>query len=589
MRKYARATVLSMMGLVLTSSVSALGFELTQIGRYETGIFEQSAQEISAYDPATKRLFVTNAANNTIEIISVANPANPVKVGEISTGLGGPNSVAVRNGVVAVAVEAAVSTDAGQVQFYSAVDSSFLGSTAVGALPDMLTFSPDGTRVLVANEAESSGTSGGPNPAGSVSVLTVDVSSGPAGFVAPASADTADFTAIAGTLSATSGDSTKTSARIHPNAPTIAQDIEPEYLTISGDSKTAYVSLQENNAIAVLDVQTNTITHILPLGVKDHSKVDSGFIGYTGLANSSNALDASDRDLDGSDGKINIENWNNIYGMYMPDAIAIYEVNGRTYVLTANEGDSRDPGDFPGYGDEGRLRSLTSDLSFDSNVRENINAGRLTVSSIDGDLGGDSNLEEAYAFGTRSFSIWDVTDPDSWGIDPVSGNMKGLVFDSGDDFERIIEDMLPDYFNVGHDNPGFDNRSDNKGPEPEGIIVGDFMGRSFAFIGLERIGGVMVYDVTDPLSPVYLQYLNTRDFTQTDYAFTGDLGPEGMLWIPASDSPNGNPLLVVTNEVTGSTAFFQFSVQTPAVPEPVTATLGLMGMGALMLATRRRK
>ena len=46
----------------------------------------------------------------------------------------------------------------------------------------------------------------------------------------------------------------------------------------------------------------------------------------------------------------------------------------------------------------------------------------------------------------------------------------------------------------------------------------------------------------------------------TVLATAGDLGPEGLVFIPAAQSPNGRPLLVVGNEVSGTTAVLQLNL-----------------------------
>ncbi|MBW4476746.1 MAG: choice-of-anchor I family protein [Tolypothrix brevis GSE-NOS-MK-07-07A] len=224
--------------------------------------------------------------------------------------------------------------------------------------------------------------------------------------------------------------------------------------------------------------------------------------------------------------------------MYMPDAIATFSANGQTYYVTANEGDDR--------GENRRVSSLTLDPTVfpdAATLKQNQNLGRLNVSGIDGDIDGDGDYDKLYAYGTRSFSIRDS-----------QGN---LVYDSGDAFEQITAQLFPTNFNASNDNNDFDDRSDNRGPEPEGITVGQVGDRTYGFIGLERVGGVMVYDITNPASPQFVQYLNNRDFSQNvQLAAAGDLGPEGLTFVSAADSPTGLPLLVVTNEISGSTTTY---------------------------------
>ncbi|MBE9197409.1 choice-of-anchor I family protein, partial [Synechocystis sp. LEGE 06083] len=448
-----------------------------------------------------------------------------------------------------VAVSLAIRDDlnnqeAGQVQFFDTATGNFLGKVLVGFLPDMVTFSPDGTKVLTANEGE-------PNegytvdPVGSVSI--VDITGGFTNLVAQTAtfdsfnAQKADLLAagvrLFGQIFDENGNFVRNS--------TVAEDLEPEYIAFNGEGTKAWVTLQENNAIAVVDIASATVEAILPLGFKDHSLPGNG-------------LDASDRD-----GGINIQNWP-IFGMYMPDSIASFTVGGQTYYITANEGDARNrpsdddifPSPFDGEGDifleEARVKDLILDPTAFPNAAElqaDANLGRLTVTTKFGDIDGDGDFDELYVFGARSFSIWDS-----------NGN---LVYDSGEDFERIVAESIPDFFNASNSNNSFDNRSDNKGPEPEGVTVGTIDGRTYAFVGLERIGGVMVYDVTNPQVPEFIQYINPRDFTVDPESNLTDSGPEGLIFIDAADSPNGKPLLVVSNEVSQTTAIFEVNVPTP--------------------------
>ncbi|MEO1590445.1 MAG: choice-of-anchor I family protein, partial [Cyanobacteria bacterium J06632_22] len=320
-----------------------------------------------------------------------------------------------------------------------------------------------------------------------------------------------------------------------PNGPsTASQDLEPEYIAVSEDGLTAFVALQENNALGILDLTTETFTAVVSLGFKDHSVEGNGF-------------DASNRD-----GGINIQTHPTL-GMYQPDAIATYTVDGETYVVTANEGDARD---YDGFSEEVRVKDLTLDPTAYPNAAElqdDANLGRLKTTTALGDTDGDGDVDQIYSYGARSFSIWDA-----------AGN---LVFDSGDDFEQIIAADFPEVFNINDGDPEeFDERSDDKGPEPEGITIGVFDGRTLAFIGLERSGGVMVYDISNPTAPKFLTY---------EPSFSGDVSPEGLIYISEDDSPNGAALLVVTNEESNT-----FSVYQP-VPEPTT----LIGLLSAAVAT----
>ena len=503
--------------LIFVSTVFAAkpSVALRVLGTYAAGIYNQGASEIVAYDAATQRLFAVNGATSKIDVLSIANPSAPVLLFSIELAAYGrqANSVDVKNGIVAAAVEANVKTDNGKVVFFDA-NGNYLNQVTVGALPDMVTFTPDGRKVLVANEGE-------PNndytidPQGSVSI--VDISGG----VANATVAFAGFEAF-------NNAALDTSIRIFgPNA-TVAQDLEPEYITVNHNSKTAWVTLQENNAVGILDLQTGEFVELVGLGFKNHN-----------LAG--NELDASDRD-----NAINIRNWQ-LFGMYQPDGIASFKIKNDTFLITANEGDAREYPGTPGYVEEVRVSSLALDPVVFPNaafLKMNANLGRLNVSKASGNFGGDADYDALYAFGARSFSIL-----------TASGER---IYDSGDDIERITAQTYPSFFNASNTNNTFDDRSDNKGPEPEGVTVGKAYGRNYAFIGLERIGGVMVYEVTNPRAPEFIQYINNRNFlAATNTAAAKDLGPEGLHFISADDSPTGKPLLVVANEISGTTTVYE--------------------------------
>ncbi|MEH1816631.1 MAG: choice-of-anchor I family protein [Nostoc sp.] len=482
--------------------------------------------EISAFDSGSDRLFVV--AGSIVEIYNVSNTGTLTLAGSLTTGFTPfagtqaiPNSVAVKNGIVAVAYAIQnTSTNAqqtGQVSFYNAAG-TFLNSVAVGALPDMLTFTPDGTKVLVANEGEpnSYGQVNSVDPEGSVSIINI------AGGVANATVAQASFTSFNSQIATLKA----AGVRITGPGSTVAQDLEPEYIAVSPDGKTAQITLQENNAIAILDIASATITNILPLGAKNYNLPGNG-------------LDASDRDLTSSSGKINIQNWP-VFGLYQPDAIASFTANAQTYYITANEGDSRD---YTGFSEE--IRVGAAGYALDPTVfpnaatlKQNTNLGRLTVTNATGDTDGDGDFDRIEAFGGRSFSIWNA-----------SGNQ---IFDSGDQFEQITATKVPTLFNSDGAADTFDTRSDNKGPEPEGVAIGVINNRTYAFIGLERTGDVIVYEVTNPNKPSFVQYINIPE----------DTAIEGLTFVSAADSPTGKPLLVTTAEVSKTVAVFEV---TPSV------------------------
>lgn len=520
---------------IIAHSTKALSqqLELKLLGSYHTGVFAQGAAEIAAFDPASKRLFFVNANAATVDILDLSNPTQPVKIGSINATAYGAsaNSVDVKKGVVAVAIEANPKQNPGKVVFFN-TNGSFISEVTVGALPDALVFTPDGNKVVVANEGEPSADYT-VDPEGSVSVI--DISRGAANPVAA----TASFTGFIGqeTQLRSRG------IRIFGPQANAAQDFEPEYAAISDDSKTAYVTLQENNALAVVDLNTAKVTALLPLGFKDHNAIGKG-------------LDGGDRD-----GGLKLQNWP-VLGMYLPDAIATLKIDGQAYLFTANEGDARE---YTAYVEEVRIGAAKLDsVAFPNgaDLKANAKLGRLKITSSLGDTDGDGDYDKLYTFGGRSFSIWDT-----------NGN---LVYDSGDELERLIAQLMPNVFNSDHAaNNSFDTRSDDKGPEPEAVAVSWINNRAYAFIGVERLGGVFVYDVTNPRAPVFVTYANNRDFSVAFAAATitpeqlkkiGDLGPESVLHIAASNSPNGKDLLIVANEISGSVSIFQINAKEVAYP-----------------------
>jgi hypothetical protein len=497
---------------------------LQRLGTVSTGVFNGGGSEIVIHDPKTQRLFSVDLEFASIDVIDIRNPIKPQFAFRIDISPFGSqaNSVAIHKRVLAVAVQAEVKTDPGKVVFFD-TDGSFINEVTVGALPDMITYTPDGTKVLVANEGEpnSYNQPDSVDPIGSVSII--DLKRG-VGRVNESDVTTADFSAFESV-------ELEPSIRIFgPNA-TVAQDLEPEYIAVSHDSKTAWVTIQEANALGILDIEQGVFTDLVGLGFKDHSLPGNG-------------IDGSDRDGTGNSPSIKIANWP-VFGAYQPDGIAAFRSRGETFLVTANEGDTRD---WPGFNEEVRVSALNLDTTAFPNgaaLKTNAQIGRLTVTRATGDTDGDTDFDQIILPGGRSFSIWDS-----------SGTQ---VFDSGDQFERITAAAFPDFFNANNDdNDSFDTRSDNKGPEPEGVTVGEISGRTYAFIGLERIGGVMIYEVTNPRSPVFQSYVNNRDFSgDAEEETARDLGPEGIIFIRASDSPIGEPLIVVANEVSGTTTIYK--------------------------------
>jgi len=489
-------------------AVQALDFNI--IATHETGIFKKSAAEIVVFQKATGNIFVVNGAGPSVDVLRLDGSKTAKKVAALSLADNEtPTSVAVNDKLVAVAVhDEADAAQMGKIVFFDN-NNKRVGEVKAGSLPDMVTFTPNGRYVLVANEGEPTDTM---DPEGSVTVI--DLKKG---------VKKAKATQVS--LAPLNEKAKKAGVRIAPGK-TFAVDAEPEYIATSGDGKTAWVALQENNAIAEIDVKKAVATDIFSLGLKDHSKPGQG-------------LDPNDKN------GFNIGN-HKLFGMYMPDAIASMDYKGKTYILTANEGDARDA-------DEKKAGKANIDAN--AATADEIKAfKKIRISILDGDTDGDGDIDKIHSYGARSFSIF-------------SEDGK-LVYDSGDAFERITGDKLGIFFNSNNKKAAKgDSRSDNKGPEPEGITTGVIDGKTYAFIGLERVGGIMVYDVSTPDSPVFVEYINNRTYSSdfdfkkkpADVKAAGFLGPEGIHFVSAKDSPTGKPLLMVAYEVSGNVAIMEIN------------------------------
>ncbi|MFA0057172.1 choice-of-anchor I family protein [Vibrio echinoideorum] len=527
--------------------------------------FDTSAAEIVSYDSCTDKLYVVNAQAQKVDVLSMDADSAPTSEGSIDLqsaaadsgiDIGAANSVSTHQGLVAVAIENADKQQNGIIALYRSDTLELITTYTAGALPDMVSFSKDGRYIASANEGE-------PNADYSIdpegSVTLVDLVNGPL----QAKVTQIDFKAF--NQGQPRHEELTDKVRISaPNA-TVAQDLEPEYLTFADNGK-LYVALQENNALAAIDVASAEVDAILGLGGKPWDTAQ---------------LDASNKDKNIG----NLQSYAMLEVLYMPDSITSYSVDGNTYIVTANEGDGREYGinttqemcdkkgfewdgdDYQGtenyttekdfcvaYVDEVRGKKLDVDANHPlaGALKDNKQLARLKVIKPQGTLAADQKVQ---AFGSRSFSIWDQ-----------SGE---LVFDSGDDFARIVLEQDPENFNSTNDNnQSGDDRSDDKGVEPEAIEVAKINGKQYAFIGLERQGGIMVYDVTQPKNTSFISYLNNRNFTQpvctkvdedgdcdndTYNSKAGDLGPESIKYFTRS----GNHFIAVGNEVSGSTSVYR--------------------------------
>lgn len=481
--------------------------QLNLLSSFSNGTSGANSAEIVAHDPTTQRLYIANSIGAKLDIINFIDPSNPVILNSLNiASYGNINSVAVRNGTLALAIENTNPQDSGKVVFLNK-DGIFLSQVNVGMMPDMITFNHAGTKVYTANEGEPNAAYTN-DPDGSISII--DISAG----VANASRQHITFTAYNGQEAALRAQG----IRIFGLNASTSKDFEPEYITISDDDSKAWIALQENNAIVEVNLATNSITAIRSLGSKNFANAPFGF-------DASNVTSG-----------INLSNFP-VKGLYMPDAIAKYKVGNTEYILTANEGDSRN---YTGFSEEKRVSQLVLDPVKFPNAAElqnNYTLGRLTVTDKLGDTDNDGDIDSVFCFGARSFSIWNA----------ATGQ---LVYDSGDDFERITStNTYSVMFNASNaGSPAKKDRSDDKGPEPEGIAIGTIGASTYAFIALERIGGVMVYDITNPIAPVYVTYVNNRNFATNG----PDRGAEGIIFIPQAQSPNGQNIIIAANEVSST-------------------------------------
>ena len=532
------ASILGSSTQCFAAEVKTEGFEngtaisLTKIGSYDSGYSNKDGgvTEIISYDKVKNNAWVVNGATGKLDILSLEQVTGgisdkiPVKSLDIPAMVakvvpdfqyGDMTSVAVNGdlGIAAVALQDADYRKHGYAAILT-TEGELLTMIEAGCQPDNIVFTPDGTKILVANEGEPrEGIGEGIiDPAGSVTVITLD---------------TADVQkSIAVTVGFEAFDSERETLiengiiMVKDNLPSV--DFEPEY--IAATNQKAYVALQENNAIAVLDLDT-----------KEYNGVHS--LGYKDLSMEKDALDLVE------DGVYEAKTYDAV-SAYMPDGIAVYETEGKVYILTANEGDAREWGD---YCNEIKATVTATDGTEAEKVR-----------TIDAEVTDGLPEGETVLYGARSFSIYRA---DNDGLTKV--------YDSGNDFETKTAEYFPAYFNISNDDNAFDSRSPKKGPEPESVVIGKVEDKTYAFTALERIGGIMVYDITDPEKAAFCNYINTRDFSEDPEVvekLTGDIAPEGLTFISAENSPSETPILLAAFEVSGTVGAYAVG-EKPAEPE----------------------
>jgi hypothetical protein len=557
------------------------GRPATKVGLSLLGSVAFPATEQVAYDDKAKVAYVIGG--NSLAVIGLpqavllggsgpaGTPLSILKTVDLGRAV---NDVVFCGDWLALALNGAAKTDPGTVQLHrrytgDARSLQLLASFPVGSLPDQIEFSKDCKTILVSNEGEPSGYGPGyVDPEGSVSIIRLKSTwSWGVGVQVMGKVTTANFRAWNGRRAELEAQGVKLNG---PGA-SVAQDLEPEYTTFSEDERIAFVSLQarrlangvlrrllpaaalcavnlctglcgqphgaglpsnrwkcccthcihskptyhslpqENNAIATLDVASGRITAIHGLGFKDHS-----------LA--ANAMDASDKDK-----AINIARWP-VSGMFMPDELKSFKVNGQTFVVGANEGDARD---WPGFEEEGEVKAANLSSSVFPNaaaLEDPAALGRLTI--VGGrnklnDPNGDGKYERILSYGARSFSIWRLDKPQRKQPQALT-----RVYDSGSLLETISAAQLPALFNSEGTTDSKDKRSDNKGPEPEGVAIGPCGAgsrRRCLFLTTERLGAVFVFDISNPYAPAFQSLALPPQSNAADET-TRFRGPEGITY-----------------------------------------------------------
>lgn len=500
------------------TSISQGQIQLNKIGGYETGVFDEGAAEIISYNASNQYLYSVNSNDVSVDIISLVDPTNPSKVNSVDISAYGSsaNSVAVGSDYFVVAVEHPDSAQLnGTLEFFN-LSGTHIVSLTSGALPDNVQISADGNYVVAANEGEPSDAYDH-DPEGTVSI--VNMSAG-VNSITQTDLTIIDFNTYNGT--SISG----AIVNHNPGNSTVAQDLEPEYVAFNSTSTKAYIVCQENNAMITVDLATASLDTIIGLGFKDWSATD-GF-------DASNKSEA-----------VNFKNWN-VFGVYQPDAMVGHNISGVEYIFTANEGDGRD---YDGFEGENRVKDLNLNTSIFSmtDITNDTLLGRLKVHDGLGLNPATLEYDSLYAYGARSFSIWNAND-------------ISLVYDSESIIEKKVFENDPINFNSTNDETDFKDRSDDKGPEPEAIAVGMVGSNYYAFVGLERHGGVMAFDVTDVNNVKYVDFINNRDFTaDPTTSAAGDLAPECILFVPKAETSYSKDILIVANEVSGSISVYEIN------------------------------
>lgn len=478
--------------------------------------------EIVTYNKDDKVFYVVSGVTQSIDLVKINSDGSTeckkrINIGDVLKGqdinVGDMTSLSYSDEkkLLAVAVQNSDYDKNGHIVILDK-DGNYKEAYECGVQPDMVTFTKDGKYIISADEGEprEGYDKGAVDPKGSVTIIDVENKS----------TKKVEF-------NIDRDEALKNGILLKKDSNPV-EDLEPEYIAISDDNKTAFISLQENNAIASIDIESGDINYVKGLGFIDHSLPGNEIDAVRGK---------------GKNAKIDIKN-DNFLGTPMPDGIAFLSKNGKDYILTANEGDARE------WGKKKNKYENTKSKKFDEKADKK-------TEYLDNDKTDGLDENKIYLLGGRSFSIYDAS------------NLT-KVYNSGSDFEKITARIFPDFFNTSNDeDKGIDEldaRSNKKGPEAENITVLNIKDKTYAIVGLERISGIMIYDITDPSNPVYKDYFNNRIFIKSvndgeevGLEKRGNIGPEGLCAIEAKDSPTGKPLVLVANEVSGTVQVIEFN------------------------------
>ena len=514
--------------------------KITEISSIASGDGEGSA-EIATYHAGSKRIFATNGVKNTIDIFDISDVANPKKVGSVALSPYGNDvtSVAAGKDVVVAVVNVSdkfsatgvPTTTNGKIVVFDTAGKVLSSPDVLGVLPDSVSFAPNGTTALVAIEAQPVCAKDDPATAAKEDADYTKASDPVGGVtVVDLSDPTAPVLKFAGFDQFTVSEMRAKGIAVSSVVNNVSKDFEPEFATAI-DNEFAYVTIQEANAIGKLNIQTATFESITRAFESKVSQV---------------ARDTSDRDSGAGP-----RTYANVVGASQPDAIAGFKMGSGNYFITANEGDARE---YTCLNDDLRASALKVDprrFADWKTLSGSAALGRAKVNPNNGDRDGDGDIDTIHLRGSNSMTmyrnglaIWDSADL----LDQIQTAAFGVANINGS--HSLSSDKATMNY-VGQD------RSDDKGSEPEGVAVGMVGDRRIAVLGLERMSALAVFDITQPRIPVFIEWLQMLPAKASPAKDVKYWSPEGIVFVPADKSPSGKALIITSYELSGSLSIHQ--------------------------------